>query len=288
MSEAYARKKEEERRNGTIPPRWEASATLLQQTKTIHFVRHAQATHNEAKEIVGRSAYRDPAFHDARLTELGKEQCLKLKEQLQKADNSKNKTTIDNIQLVLVSPCSRATETALLAFREHILSSSNTTNNNTGVPWLALECLREKTGYNPCDGRRSVTELKKEYGDVIDYSFMKDDEDIYDKQMGDNRETNEMITHRAYELFQFLQSRSETNILVVTHSAFLFVLFDQVVQCNSDVSRWFENCEMRTTQFALVEPVPIKTKTISISTTPNDDDDDDSSNNNKEEEEGSK
>lgn len=63
-----------------------------------------------------------------------------------------------------------------------------------------------------------------------------------------------MITARAHEFFTFLQTRSETNILVVTHSAFLFVLFDKVVRCNSDLSRWFENCEMRTTQFALVEP----------------------------------
>mmetsp|Transcript_203 Transcript_203/g.274 ORF Transcript_203/g.274 Transcript_203/m.274 type:complete len:253 (+) Transcript_203:129-887(+) len=248
MSEALARQKEEDKMDGTTPPQWEACATLLNKSKTIHFVRHAQATHNEAKEIVGRAAYLDPAFHDARLTEFGKEQCLRLKEEQAKVAGP-------DIQLVLVSPCTRATETALLAFQEHISSD---------VPWLALECLREKTGHNPCDSRRSVSELKQDFEHRIDYSFMKDDEDVYGKMMGENRETAEMIKERAYEFFSFLQSRPETNILVVTHSAFLFVLMDQVVRCNSDVSRWFENCEMRTTQFALVEPVI-------VSPTPHDD-----------------
>ena len=72
-----------------------------------------------------------------------------------------------------------------------------------------------------------------------------------------HRETDEMIAARAYEFFAWLHDRSERNIAVITHSAFLSVLFNKVVTCNSDMSRWFENCEMRTTQFTLVEP-PVK------------------------------
>lgn len=164
MSEALARKKD-----GQDITQWEASATLLDRTKTIHFVRHAQATHNEAAEKIGRAAYSDPSFHDARLTEFGKEQCLQLK-QTQKVGS--------DVELVLVSPCSRATETAILSFQEDISSD---------VPWLALECLREKTGQNPCDGRRSVSELKQDYGYIVNYGFMNDDEDTYNKKMGDDR-----------------------------------------------------------------------------------------------------
>mmetsp|Transcript_50344 Transcript_50344/g.58168 ORF Transcript_50344/g.58168 Transcript_50344/m.58168 type:complete len:248 (-) Transcript_50344:103-846(-) len=240
MSEEMVKQKEKARLEKG--PKWEASAVLLTSpnTKTVHFVRHAEATHNEAAKELGRIAYQNPDFHDARLTPLGKEQCAKLNQTL-----ANDGVTGPDIQLVVVSPCSRATETAILCFQEHVPAS---------VPWLALECLREKTGTHPCDGRRSVTELKLEYGEKIDYQYMTNDADVYGQKLGKSRETDEMIIARAYEFFEWLCQRPETNVLVVTHSAFLAVLFNQVVSCNSDLSRWYENCEMRTTQLAVVEP----------------------------------
>jgi len=241
MSEEWAKKIEMERKaNG---PSWEAAAVLTtnpNRVRTIHFIRHAQATHNAAFLSHGRSAYKDPAFHDARLTEFGKEQCAALR------NSSVCRQIAPEIQLVLVSPCSRATQTALLAFRDLVPMDDGS------VKWIALESLREKSGHNPCDGRRAVSVLTKEFP-MISYDFMEDDTDVYGEEtLGlEQRETDEMIIARAHAFFEWLKDRPETNIAVVTHSAFLSVLFNEVVKCSSDLSKWFDNCEMRTTQFTI-------------------------------------
>lgn len=230
MSEELAKKREAERiANG---PRWEYCAVLASQVRTVHFVRHAQATHNKAALEIGRAAYKNPAFHDARLTDVGEEQCAKLKPDVD--------LIASDVQLVLVSPCSRATETALRCFKSVPASAK----------WIAIEWLREKCGEHPCDDRRSVSELKNEFS-KIDYSFMEDDEDVYGQFLGEKRETDEMIIARAHNFFEWIKERPETNIAVVTHSAFLNVLFSKVVNCSSDLSKWFENCEMRTTHFTI-------------------------------------
>mmetsp|Transcript_23820 Transcript_23820/g.43031 ORF Transcript_23820/g.43031 Transcript_23820/m.43031 type:complete len:237 (-) Transcript_23820:225-935(-) len=236
MSEQWARQKEAERakqiEDGS--PIWEACAVLVSKAKVVHFVRHAQATHNEAAAEKGRSVYTDPAFHDARLTDFGKQQCETLKDDASSIG--------PQVELVLTSPCTRATETALLSFQDHVPDV---------VKWYALECLREKSGQHPCDNRRSVSELKSDFGHTIDYSFMEDDEDVYGETLGENRETDEMIIARAHEFFAWIKDRPETNIVVVTHSAFLSVLFNQIVKCSFDMSKWFENCEMRTVHFTV-------------------------------------
>lgn len=232
MSEEWARKKEAERlANG---PQWEASAVLASNVKTVHFVRHAQATHNKAAlGEIGRAAYMDPAFHDARLTDVGIEQCDTLRPQA--------RLVAKDVELVLVSPCTRATDTALRCFEDAPESAK----------WISLESLREKSGQHPCDGRRAVSQLKSEFP-KIDYSFMEEDEDVYgEKTLGEKRETDEMIIARAHQFLAWLNGRPETKIAVVTHSAFLSVLFNKVVNCSSDLSKWYENCEMRTTQFAV-------------------------------------
>mmetsp|Transcript_43377 Transcript_43377/g.131957 ORF Transcript_43377/g.131957 Transcript_43377/m.131957 type:complete len:170 (+) Transcript_43377:65-574(+) len=169
MSEGWARKNEAERvANG---PRWEAGAVLASKIRTVHFVRHAQATHNLAAKEEGRIAYMDPTHHDARLTEGGMKQCDgRLREHA--------KSVAGEVDLVLVSPCTRATDTALRGFGGDVSES---------VKWYALECLREKSGQHPCDGRRAVSQLKAEFP-KINYSLMEDDEDVYgEKTLGEER-----------------------------------------------------------------------------------------------------
>jgi Histidine phosphatase superfamily (branch 1) len=86
-------------------------------TRTIHFVRHAQATHNEAALTEGRQAYSDQAHLDARLTALGKQQCAQLQPHASKL--------YAEIELVVVSPMSRALETATLCFEQVITLKSS-------------------------------------------------------------------------------------------------------------------------------------------------------------------
>jgi len=246
MSEVWARQQEADRiAHG---PKWEAGAVLTTttattQVRTIHFMRHAEATHNAAFHVQGRAAYKDPQYHDARLTEFGLAQCAAAQTKYNIATH-----LVPDIELVLVSPCTRATQTALECFGGVL------TDKKDAVPFIALECLREKAGQHPCDNRRAVSVLRHAFP-AIDYSQMDEDADVYGEMtLGvEHRETNAMITQRTHDFFDWLHTRNETNIVVVTHSAFLSCLFNHVVQCTSDVSNWFENCELRTTHFTITK-----------------------------------
>ena len=123
------------------------------------------------------------------------------------------------------------------------------------MPWLALECLREKAGHHPCDRRRSVAEVKQDFPSV-DFSGVPDEEDVYFESFNGGRETDEQIVARAQEFFHWLEERPEKNIAVVTHSAFLSVLFNKAVACGPELSRWFDNCEMRSAHFSLSRTKP--------------------------------
>eukprot|EP00611_Tribonema_gayanum_P029253 TRINITY_DN7763_c0_g1_i1.p1 TRINITY_DN7763_c0_g1~~TRINITY_DN7763_c0_g1_i1.p1 ORF type:complete len:237 (-),score=44.46 TRINITY_DN7763_c0_g1_i1:303-1013(-) len=199
---------------------------------TLHFVRHAQATHNAAAEKVGRAAYYDWAHLDARLTDLGREQARGLGATLG--------TTIDEIQMMVVSPMSRALETASIAF-EKVPSH---------IPWIALECARERAGNHPCDKRRTRTELKEQFPH-IDWSLIESDSDELWDTLGEDRETDEMMMARAHDLFEWIRARPETNIAIVTHSAYLSVLFNKAVRCGEGLQTWFNNAEMRSTLMQL-------------------------------------
>lgn len=53
------------------------------------------------------------------------------------------------------------------------------------------------------------------------------------------------MARRGVEFLQWLGSRGEGTVAVVTHSAFLLTLFTQVLHCPEELRRWFENAEMR-------------------------------------------
>ncbi|CAM9614982.1 unnamed protein product, partial [Ectocarpus sp. 4 AP-2014] len=163
--------------------------------KTVHFLRHAEGTHNEAALKEGRAAYTKIEHLDARLTDLGKEQCAALK--------AANHGIEKEAELVVVSPLTRAIQTAMLAI-----------DQVEGVPWVALECVRERAGVQPCDRRRCVSELKVEYPN-ISFDAITDDDDAYFDSQGDERERYDSMAHRARELFSWLRDRPETNIVVV-------------------------------------------------------------------------
>ena len=204
-------------------------AILGPRAKVIHFVRHAQATSNAAFEVEGRSAYADEKHVDAKLTEKGIDQSTALQGVVE------SEIQDGSIQLVVVSPLTRAIETARIGFRSTIGKA----------PWIALECVRERAGHHPCDRRSTVTELKGRYPE-IDWSQMTDDDDTYWNALGQDRETDEMMVKRANALYDWLEQRPETNIAIVTHSAILSAMFNKSVQCGPDLAKWFENAEMRT------------------------------------------
>ena len=72
-----------------------------------------------------------------------------------------------------------------------------------------------------------------------------------------SRESDEAMVVRAQQLFAWLALRPETDIAIVTHSAFLSVLFNKAVACGTASKVWFENAELRTLLVELsLPPVP--------------------------------
>eukprot|EP01065_Artemidia_motanka_P038928 TRINITY_DN47775_c0_g1_i1.p1 TRINITY_DN47775_c0_g1~~TRINITY_DN47775_c0_g1_i1.p1 ORF type:complete len:403 (+),score=84.44 TRINITY_DN47775_c0_g1_i1:56-1210(+) len=199
--------------------------------KVIHFLRHGEGTSNSAARASGHAEYKSPEWHDARLTEQGREQALDVALYV-----SESKLDID---LLVVSPLRRAAVTGCLAFHRCLL-------DNPDVPIIAHEMLRERAHGNPCDQRCSCEDLQREVP-AVDYSMLAPED-----PMRGAGEQWEDTARRSRKWLQWLCDRPERNIGVATHSAFLLVLFRLVVECDDELKEWFETGELRSV--ALVFP----------------------------------
>lgn len=185
--------------------------------KIVHFIRHAEGTHNVEKK------YNSLSNLDARLTKLGEKQCENLAEELQES----SKSMLENVDLVVTSPLTRCVQTALQCFPTLLSSSSEKT-----VPCVALECIRETVNYN-CDRRRSTSELMKEFPNVNFDDLVNEENDpiwkAYEERLmgtehyNEHRESAEIykVAERGRLFFSWLAKRNEKEIIVSTHSAFL-------------------------------------------------------------------
>eukprot|EP01038_Epipyxis_sp_PR26KG_P005051 gene5051-7049_t len=201
---------------------------ITKNVKVIHFVRHAQGDHNVAGEQDRFYGYLREDLEDANLTTTGIIQCKKLSE--------KAKHVVSNSQLLLVSPMNRTIQTAKYSFPYLLTKESK-------IKWLALESIREQTGLHPCDRRKSISEHKLIYN-YIDFSFIENDKDpLY--HLYTQREPNHKVVERGNEFMKWLSDQTEDDIIVVTHSAFLRHLFNEVIQVDERDKAHFENCEMR-------------------------------------------
>jgi len=98
-----------------------------------------------------------------------------------------------------------------------------------------------------CDGRKNISEIYKEFPD-FDFSEVENDDDIY--YSGNDRESDEHCSERALHFLQWLNSRPEKCIAVVTHSSFLRHLFTQfggnlAADDQDALQRLAGNCELR-------------------------------------------
>jgi len=205
----------------------------------MHFVRHAEGTHNVAK------AYNDPAHKDARLTARGKEQCRRLAEEqplLKAAEEAatdgrghiKTKRRRRRRRIIATSPMTRCIQTANLCFDKDAHEITGT---------IALEELRETVNYQ-CDIRRKTSELKKEF-DGTDFGRLeKDEEDPLwrywiercgsEEEHTTHRESAALhkCADRARKFFEWVENRAlvegheEEEIIVSSHSAFLRCVFN--------------------------------------------------------------
>ncbi|GMI30176.1 hypothetical protein TrCOL_g9261 [Triparma columacea] len=248
------------------PPTSGFSLYLSSRTKKIHFIRHAEGHHNVAtKETGGTDCLRtdgDPRDHplyDARLTEKGIDQAVRLRSHLSTRPSQGRSFT--HFDLVVVSPLTRTLETARHIFKrgrqpgkpDFMDAKCHRTDALTGQDYdlpaprvLVREECRERWGEYVCDGRRSITSIYPEFPD-FDFSEVANDEDVF---YSEERESDEHCCKRATGFLEWLNRRPEKCIAVVTHSSFLRHLFQQFggqlcKQDQENLHRVAGNCELR-------------------------------------------
>lgn len=200
--------------------------------KIVHLVRHAKGAHNAAAEY-DYSAYQREDLEDALLTEEGVEQCFTLAEESQ--------LLAEAVELVVVSPLNRTIQTAIYSF-PHLLGR---------VPWIARPEIRETMGKHPCDRMTPVSQKSSQYPD-IDFDALDNHEKDHDYyKYNHEREPLEHIEQRGQRFMQWLKTRPEKEIVIVTHSGFLLsfvnnTLQEYAVEYDEDAGSEFRNAELRT------------------------------------------
>lgn len=273
------------------------SLFLADQTRKVHFIRHAEGYHNVETKRTGdnhcllrgdRPASEHPMY-DSKLTPKGIQQAESLREIL--AHRPSGGRSFTSFDLVVVSPLTRTCETALHVFgnprkpgipgflcdgQAPIGSPEYEAGLKVPAPrFLVREECRERFGHYVCDGRRSISEIRAEFPD-FDFSEVATDEDRY---YSDERETDEDCCDRAVQFLEWLNTRPEKCIAVVTHSSFLRHLFGQfgesLTQEKQDcLQRMAGNCELRSIVLCshgnkdgkVVEPIRAKRPDVAPST----------------------
>ncbi|CAL9093236.1 unnamed protein product [Musa textilis] len=228
----------------------------LQRCKTVHLVRHGQGIHNVKGEKDFR-AYLSPELFDAPLTPLGWDQVDNLRKHIRACGLYKK------IQLVITSPLLRTMQTAVGVFGgdsytdgvnvpalmvENVGNSSWPAISSLNCPpFIAVESCREHLGVRPCDKRRNISEYRHLFP-AIDFSLIENDEDILWK--ADVRETNEEVAARGVKFLNWLWTRKENEIVVVSHSGLLYHTLKMFgSDCHpivkEEISKHLANCELR-------------------------------------------
>ncbi|KAK7319527.1 hypothetical protein RJT34_04249 [Clitoria ternatea] len=228
----------------------------LHRCKTIHLVRHAQGIHNVEGDK-NYKAYLNPDYFDAHLTPLGWQQVHNLR------NHVRSSQLIDKIDLVVASPLLRTLQTAVGVFGGEgytektdvlPLMVANAGNSNRAAisslncpPIVAIELCREHLGVHPCDRRRSISEYQFLFP-AVDFSLIDSDEDTWWK--ANVRETKEELAARGLKFLNWLWTRKEKEIAIVTHSGFLFHTLnafgsDCHLLVKKEITKHFANCELR-------------------------------------------
>lgn len=193
--------------------------------KTVHFVRHCQSTWNEAQHVFelnhADKEMQSEAFIDAPLTAFGEEQAANIKQKIQEL----------NAEVAITSPLKRAIETCIRTYG---------VENVVATHWCA------ERGESICDIGKTKESLEKLYP-TIDFSDLPlgvwwfVDEDLKDQLTNPRKcyewvlnngtfklgETDCHFERRLERFYEFLQNRSESNIVVFSHSMFLRSYFSK-------------------------------------------------------------
>lgn len=170
--------------------------------KTIYLIRHGQTEMNVwlQKHYSGLVSVEDPLLYDTRLTPEGQKQALKLAGRLETVLKPPP-------ELLVVSPLTRALQTATLAFEDPAL------------PRVILPLAAERV-WHSSDVGRSPAELAAEYGPEYDFSGLPDIWWFNGKSTDAKRvvlEPDTVFFARMERLRQWILDRPESTIAVVCH-----------------------------------------------------------------------
>ncbi|KAK8705550.1 hypothetical protein V6N13_049150 [Hibiscus sabdariffa] len=214
----------------------------LHRCKTLHLVRHAQGVHNVEGDK-DFSNYLSEELFDAHLTPLGWQQVDNLRKHVHETGLSKK------IELVIVSPLLRTLQTAVGVF------GGEGYKDGINVPPLMVENAGEsnRPAISSLDCPPFVAvELCREHlyrliGGVLVLQIDSDEDNLWEANY---REKDEELATRGKKFLNWLWTREEREIAVVTHSGFLYhtlSLFgnDCHPSVKSEICTHFANCELR-------------------------------------------
>ena len=163
-------------------------------SKVLYCIRHGLAVHNALYSHIGTKAFTD--YYDTPLLHEGYIQANFL---------SKNWGQAKDIELILVSPLMRTLQTCVNVFP------------NTDTPIIALDSLLEYPfwGKENCNKRKSKSLLQSNFPQVNFDNILE--EPVWMSE----RSTIDDLEIRKQEFIDYLNSRSETHIAVVSHSSWL-------------------------------------------------------------------
>jgi broad specificity phosphatase PhoE len=183
-------------------------------SKIVHLIRHGQSAFNAAFDSIARV---DPMIFDPHLTELGRAQAQALAEPARWM----------RVELVVVSPLTRAIQTARHAFAGH------------AAPWRVEALHREKCEHSG-DVGRSPAALQADFPDLA-FGHLDDPWWHHDpaRPGAVAQEPEPLLQGRVAAFRQWLAARPENEIAVVGHGTFLHRLTGMA----------FKNCEVATREF---------------------------------------
>ena len=178
--------------------------------KTLYCIRHGYALHNKLFWDIGPRAYSE--YRDTPLLEKGYEQAKRL---------SRTWNEIDDIQLVIVSPCIRTLDTATFIFQHR------------NIPMISKDFLIEYPlgGHEICNKRKNVEDLR--------YMYPYINFEINDKHLkwSDEKESISNLNNRIEKMLEWIGNRRETRIAIVSHSSFIGQFKDRLTDRMRDRSK---------------------------------------------------
>ena len=185
--------------------------------KRVYCIRHGTALHNVLYWYIGTRAFSE--FKDTHLTEKGINESLNL---------GKTWNMVKDIDLVLVSPLTRTLQTATNIFK------------NTNVKMIAIdEIMEHPQSIEICNQRLDKKILIDLYPHV-DFSQISDDHLIFWNDNYDNNLELERLNKRIAGFKKMLNTFSEKNIAIVSHSSFLGqMMFNKIEDPNNELLHCF-------------------------------------------------